>query len=152
MPIPLGSATHKACELDDRGTLDEDSLHPRVAQRLEQWRKFKKDKKSTIIINERPMISKLNFAGTPDKVILFNCFPVLIDIKSSKVRSKSTIVQLFAYKKLVEEAEPIIIGEVWEVYLGENEYKVIKHKDPDGEHWEAFKAMVQVHHYKRRNL
>ncbi len=74
----FGSAVHRACELDDLGTLDEDFLAPAIAPYLEAWRKFKREYGALHHAIEEPMYSpKYQFAGTPDRLDL-------IDLKDAK--------------------------------------------------------------------
>lgn len=65
----FGTAVHKACELLDKGTLDERSLDPNLWPYLDAWSDFKKDYKPEFIEIEKPICSiTYRVAGTPDRI------------------------------------------------------------------------------------
>ncbi len=144
----LGSAVHRACELDDMEILDEETCHPEVMIRLCHWREFKLRYDTEIILNEKPLYSKAGFCGTPDRLMKIDGKYVLIDIKTSKKRSKSTKVQLAFYKKMVEENLGIVIDEVWEIVLDGEYHEPVKHNHLEAE-TRITKSMLAIHYYKK---
>ena len=99
--LTRGTATHRACELYDRGTLDPASVDPEIAPRLEAWKKFRADFGGEIVANEMRLASRSGFAGTLDRVIGSRSKPVIIDIKSSCY--PQAILQLGGYSILWRE-------------------------------------------------
>lgn len=77
-----GQYVHKACELDDLGTLDESSLDPRLAPYVLAWRNFKRDCRVIVTEIERPVCSPLGYAGTPDRLATVSGALAVLDIKS----------------------------------------------------------------------
>ncbi|MEA2036114.1 MAG: Dna2/Cas4 domain-containing protein [Nanoarchaeota archaeon] len=145
----LGSAVHKAAELSDKGILDYDSCCEEVKSRLKQWRAFISDPKFEIIANEQMFYSKLGYCGTPDRVLKRGEDHILVDIKTSKVRSKSTKVQMAFYQRLVEENLEINIDEGWEVVLLEDKYEIVTHNDLTTENG-MMKSILNIHFYKEK--
>ncbi len=77
-----GSAVHLATELDDRGDLDEASVHPEVAGRLESWRRFKRESGVVIEEIESPIEHvAMGYRGTPDRVVLWVGSRWIFDLK-----------------------------------------------------------------------
>lgn len=92
-----GKFVHLACELDDRGELDEESLDPALLPYLKAWRKFKKETGFIIEAIEKPVASATyNYAGMLDRLGIMNGINSVIDIKSGAV-SPWTGLQLAAY-------------------------------------------------------
>lgn len=147
----LGSAVHKACELDDNGVLDFDSCQPDVHARLDQWRRFMNDGEFEVYANEKSLYSKLGFCGTPDRIL---AIPgkgyFLADIKTSNVRSISTKVQLAFYKRLVEEEIGTQLQKVMEVVLdGKSKVpQVIVYDDLTKEE-SIMRSILNIHYYKK---
>ena len=62
-----GRIVHLACEYDDLGELDDDSLDPEIAPYVEAWRRFKQESGFVIASVEVPLVStKHRYAGKPD--------------------------------------------------------------------------------------
>lgn len=65
----FGTAVHKACELFDKGTLDERTLDTNLWPYLDAWFAFKKDYQLEFIEIEKPIASVIyQVAGTPDRI------------------------------------------------------------------------------------
>ncbi|MDE2104078.1 MAG: hypothetical protein KGL39_42970 [Patescibacteria group bacterium] len=105
----VGTAMHKAAELDVQGLLDEDSLHPVLAPYFAAWRKFRAECRIENVVAEKPLYSKLyHFAGTPDLVCLVKRVPSIIDLKCSVDIRPVTALQTAGYQILAEDnGQPI---------------------------------------------
>jgi hypothetical protein len=65
----FGTAAHKACELFDKGTLDERSLDHNLWPYLDGWVAFKKEYNFEFLAIEQPIGSTIyRVAGTPDRI------------------------------------------------------------------------------------
>lgn len=65
----FGTAVHKACELFDKGTLDERTLDPNLWPYLDGWVACKKEYAFEFVENENPLVSTIyRVAGTPDRI------------------------------------------------------------------------------------
>lgn len=80
----LGSAVHRACQLDDLGTLNESKLDPALWGRLKAWRKFKLETGFVPQLIESPMICE-TFGGMPDRIGPFRGGRMVVDLKSGLV-------------------------------------------------------------------
>jgi hypothetical protein len=102
----LGRCVHKACELWNLGTLDEESLHPDIVPYLEGWKKFAAEAQFRPILVEAPLFhSALNYAGMIDAFGEQAGVPSLIDIKTTSVITAATVgPQTAAYADLIARA------------------------------------------------
>lgn len=100
-----GSYAHEACELDDKGTLDESTLDERLAPYLAGWRAFKRDTGVVLLpewVERRVVSLALGYAGTVDRVVrlpqdgVVDAVEATLDIKTGKCQ-RWTGVQLAAY-------------------------------------------------------
>lgn len=102
----LGSAVHKAVELDAKGSLDRSTLHVNVIPYFEQWLRFVDDYKVTPIASEMRVGSVLGYAGTLDLIASIGMATYLIDIKTTARLSPAVKLQTAAYKKAYQECSP----------------------------------------------
>jgi len=100
----FGSAVHLACELYDKGDLNEDHLDINLLPYLDAWRKFLKDTGFKIqAIEEKVASDKYWYAGRLDRRgRLFDKVTVL-DIKTGSGILPSTAIQLAAYQECVNQ-------------------------------------------------
>lgn len=146
----FGKVVHRACELDDRGTLDEGSLTQNVVPYVDGWRLFKKDYnigKKEIFLNEEKLISVMygnSFAGTIDRVI----FDMIIDIKTSASHNPLTPIQLSGYELLYNENYPDYPARKrLEILLKRNgTYSPLKHTDSFD--MNMFMSALNVYNFK----
>ena len=105
--LERGRATHLACELLDRGTLDWSSVDSEIEPRVRAWEKFRQDWPAEILANELPLASeKYQFAGTLDRMLISDrVAPTLIDLKNSF--SPQYYLQLAGYSILWRENRPV---------------------------------------------
>lgn len=151
----LGTAVHKAAELDDADDLDEDSVDPAVAPYLKAWRKFRAETGARILHSERQLGSRaLRFAGTLDRVAILprltQSTTWLLDLKTSTQIDAWVGVQLAAYRLLLEEADESVdaLGAVQ--LLPDGRYKLHPFKHPDDSR--CFVALLTVHHWRCKNV
>lgn len=100
-----GSAIHIACQFDDEGDLDEETLDPAVAPYLEAWRAFRKDTGFEPTETEQPSFDAIRgYAGTPDRIGRRGNKKSVVDIKSGG-KHPAYQIQLAAYANL--QLEPM---------------------------------------------
>lgn len=98
-----GSAVHKACELDDAGTLDESSVDVRIVPYVEAWRKFRRQFAFRVIFAEKPLYSTAHgYAGTPDCAIEFDDGGCAVLDRKTGLPGPAAALQTAAYANLVE--------------------------------------------------
>jgi hypothetical protein len=95
----LGTAVHRATELDDLGDLDEESLDPAIKPYLEAYRKFKEESGFCPLVAEGKLYHpKYQYAGTFDRICgISNGDLVLVDLKTGIADPKIVGPQLAAY-------------------------------------------------------
>lgn len=95
-----GTYVHKACELLDRGELEEAELDPILIPYVSAWQKFMKDSGFQITEMETRLISETHqFSGKPDRIGILNGCQAIIDIKSGLLQPW-TALQLAGYEIL----------------------------------------------------
>lgn len=94
----LGTAVHKATELDDLGTLDEEDLDPAIRPYLEAYRNFKEESQFYPLVGEGLLHHKqYGYAGTFDRICGVGKDLVLIDFKTGITDPKVVGPQTAAY-------------------------------------------------------
>ena len=128
-----GNYAHKACELDDAGTLDEDTLDESLRGYVKAWRSFRAHlgARGGVIVpewSERKMVSiALGYCGTMDRVVRVDDVEIALDIKTGKIQ-RWTGVQLAAY----DLATGVANQERWGVQIDKGgEFKLVVYKDND---------------------
>ncbi len=100
----LGTAVHLACELDDRGTLDESTLDPAIQPYLSAWRRFRADTGFRCTVIEKSGYSRqYGYAGTLDRLGEIASAVSVVDLKCVAELKPETGLQLAAYSQLVLE-------------------------------------------------
>lgn len=125
----LGRAVHRACELDDAGTLDESTVHPIVMPYLTQWRRFRAELQVEVLGNEHIVINRLHgYVGTNDRLLRFGRFKrAVCDIKSGMKRPWHEW-QTGGYKAAADRWDTPVDGRCC-LYLTPDNYKLIVHED-----------------------
>lgn len=138
-----GTNVHLACELDDEGALDEESLDPEYVPYVCAWRKFREDFQPDFIGTEQRVFNeKLRYAGTYDRLAIIDLRIILIDIKTTKANMPSLPAQLSAYAHCL----PALPFECWGVQLFNNgNYVVHRHKPTDG--WPVFLSLLNLRQF-----
>lgn len=104
-----GTKVHEACEeLDRKGTVECDSDIEGYVQAYLKWRKDKGIKQKDILEIEQAYADKeLQYAGTLDRIIMYNGKRCLMDIKSaSGAQKRLWLLGVNAYKILWEKNHP----------------------------------------------
>lgn len=146
----LGSAVHRATELDDQGLLDERTVAIQVQPYLEAWRKFRRDKKfAPTAMEQRVFHPKLHYAGTFDRIGLMGSKPTLLDIKSGEVwpsHGPQTAAYAAAYHATaLDKLEQRVVVQLRD----DGQYRV--HYMEDSSDWGTFLACLTIHKFKARN-
>jgi hypothetical protein len=103
----LGTAVHLACELDDRGVLDEETLAPALQGYLAAWRCFRREHNTHWLLIEAPVFNpQMGYAGTVDRYGFVDGDKTVVDLKSSASLYPSVGPQLAAYAKAIPQASP----------------------------------------------
>ena len=156
-----GRVVHSVCQFDDEGTLDEETVDEIAAPRLEAWRKFRRESKVKIIANETPLWHpRLRYAGTLDRLVLWNGDYCILDLKCGQhVRAYG--IQTAGYEMLVELPESIEALELDKPLLGvklrrygihladTGTYKIVEHvRQKDRA---TFKHCLGIHEWKKED-
>jgi hypothetical protein len=103
----LGTAVHTACDLDDRGTLDERSVQPVLRGFLAGWRLFCAEHHAVWSAIEQCVYHPaLGYAGRLDRLGTVDGVPTVVDLKTSARLSPAVGPQLAAYAKALPEPGP----------------------------------------------
>jgi hypothetical protein len=143
----FGTAVHKACELDDLGTLDVERLDNALMPYLKAWRKFCKEHAAKWVHIEKQVHNKtLGYAGTLDRFGYVDGMSTLLDIKSSIELYPSVGPQLSAYEKALEEP---VIKRMAVQLKGDGTYVAKLYEDPTD--WPVFCSLLTVRNWCTRH-
>lgn len=140
----FGQHVHLACHLFDIGELDWASLDPALAPYVRSWERFIEESGAVVVASEQPVVHQpLGYAGTPDRVLMWNERFVVPDIKSTSVVPKSVGVQTAAYARayqamhsLSKEPERMCI------HLQPDKYRVHRRREPTD--WSMFLSCLNL--------
>ena len=147
----FGVHVHLACELWDRGTLDEAALDPNLRLYLDGWRKFRGDTGFIPThIEERVLHRPMRYAGTLDRLGTLRGRPALVDIKSG-MKPKSVGAQTAAYLEawMLTTSSPRKRPTRYCVQLMPEDYRLHVLDDPAD--WPLFVSCRNVHQWKSHN-
>lgn len=147
----LGQAVHLACELDDKGELDEASTDPQVMDYVQSWRAALKALDAEVVLNEFQAYHPVHkFAGTLDRVLRLRSTGenMLTDIKTAAEASPSWGVQLEGYRLLID-AQRVTVQRRAAIMLSPTKFQVVSYSDPNDE--ACFRALLSVHQWKERH-
>ncbi len=102
----FGRNVHSMTDLDDDGTLDEETLDPGLRPLLKAWRTFKEETGFVLIESEVKLASRLGYAGTADRIANVDNRAALVEIKSRPFNPVTDVLQTAAYKAAWEEMHP----------------------------------------------
>lgn len=145
-----GRAVHKACELLDKGILDESSLDPEIVGYVDAYKKFTKEYEPIWTQIEHKIFDhSLFYAGTMDRCGTFNNGLVILDIKTGQ-KAKWHAVQLALYALPSLEHDLRVI-KLYGLYLKQNgSFKagrdLIDYTDP--EIFRVAEAATRIYHWK----
>lgn len=144
-----GVAVHKACELHDLGTLDEDDLDDQLLPYLDGWKKFCADHEPKHLAIERPLYhDTMLYAGTPDRVSVVGGRTLVIDVKATATLNPAVAVQTSAYAMMAARTLDTNIDGRWSVrLLPSGGYEIVTHADASG----TFIACHNIFNWKRKN-
>lgn len=140
-----GKLAHLAIHLHDAGELDEDSLDPVLRPYLDAWKRFVEATGCIILESEQACVDSLKrYAGTPDKIVLLDGKPTLLDIKTGAV-SPWVRLQLCAYC----EAKTIYRRAAVQL-TDDGTYKL--HHYTDRQDFGVWQAVLAVYWWKRNEM
>ena len=141
-----GTYVHKACELSDRGELEEAELDPILIPYVSAWQKFIMESKFQITEMETRLVSETHqFSGKPDRIGILNGCPAIIDLKSGVVQPW-TALQLAGYEIL--KGSP---HKRFGVQLKDDgNYKLTEFKDRQDR--QVFLSCLAVYQWKHNNM
>lgn len=142
----IGNAVHRATELDDKGTLVEESVDPIVAPYLEGWRKFKAHFMPEMESIEEIVYNPLGFCGTPDRVARIKQNRTLLDIKSGSVVSPTWGLQTAAYRNSII---PFPADRAVVHLMGDGTYRYIPQTDSTD--WPTFLAALSLFNWRKKH-
>lgn len=152
----FGTAAHLACELYDKGELDEDALDPALRPILDQWIVLPNEMcagMTEVLIEKRLYSKQYGFAGTLDRAY-FNELKkalVIVDIKTG-ANTPSAGPQTAAYAQLVSEEYGIKFRTVkrYTAHLlhGKEFGKLVQYTDPAD--WPVFLSALNIYKYKNK--
>ncbi|WP_042299090.1 hypothetical protein [Paraburkholderia kururiensis] len=150
----IGSAVHKACELDDLGVLDESSIAPVIEPYFSAYRKFKRETGFVpLLIEHRVAHPALGYAGTLDRTGLVLDVPEQIDLKTTSALSPAVGVQTAAYEAALYSDPsydgPRNLGRKALQLRNDGTYRLETYKDPRD--FAVFAALATVYHWKEKN-
>jgi hypothetical protein len=142
----LGTAVHKATELDDLADLDEESLAPQIAPYLAAWRRFRAETGfAPVAIEERLHNAMYGYCGTLDRVGHLDGQRALLDIKSG-MQWPSHGPQTAAYQDAYERQSGKKIDLRLVVYLRDDgTYRMVAQRDKSD--WSVFLAALTIHKF-----
>lgn len=146
----LGQMVHRACELDDLGTLDESTVDPRIAPYLAAWRRFRADTGFVpTLIEERGYSREHGYGGTLDRVGEIANALSIVDIKIVAKLTPVTALQTAGYAQLVLEMRGAEVKHRYAVQLrgGDAQYRCERYRDDRGDR-RVFLSLLQVYVWK----
>ena len=145
-----GTAVHLACELWDKGTLDEDVLDPVIVPYLDGWRLFTAETGAVWDMTgiEQMVHSQVyRFAGKLDRIGTVNSRRTLVDIKTG-IPQPWTALQLAAYAGAMGE----LICRMAVHLPGDGKYRITSYKMADQvRDFAVFHACLTVANWKESN-
>jgi hypothetical protein len=141
----LGRHVHAACEYDDQGDLDEDSIEDEVAGYLNGWRAFRRDTHCTVLaVEKRVFEPRLQYAGTLDRLLLIEGVRWLVDLKTCFTTPITAGPQTAAYLRALGDTS--ITRRAALRLRPDGTYRFDPLTGPDD--WSAFMACLTLHRYK----
>lgn len=145
-----GTDVHLACELDDKGILDETSVADYVLPYLEAWRRFMREQQPTWSYIEEPMYHRLmDYAGTPDRVGFIGELFVVADIKTVVQVHPVYGLQGEGYANLVEALEGVRPTRMLVQLKNDGTYVVHEYINPFDRI--AFQSMLNIRNWRTKH-
>lgn len=139
-----GSFVHKACEMVDLDTLDEEQLDPALVGYVAAYKRFRAEMDIKWTEIEKPRHdAALGFAGTPDRVAV----GVVVDLKTGAPQAWHG-PQLAAYTMLAHTAGASTLVKRYGLYLSAHgTYKLKRYENRSD--FDVFRAAVIIYNAKR---
>lgn len=149
--LQRGRYIHLACELWDRGELDEDTVDESILPRLEGYKKFRKDTGFTPSTIEQFYVHPIYLYGFRlDRTGILNGREVLIDLKSSP--SPVDALQGAAYwgglQAQYPPNPPVNVNAVFDLYLKDNGIYKLEHVNYLKRDFLTFLAVLTAYRWK----
>lgn len=152
----LGTAVHRACELLDNDDLDEDSDAGRaglasIAGYLAGYKRFKSDKRLTIIANEQRLYHPVHrYAGTIDRRYAIEGHIWDVDLKSTVSMSPIVGIQTAAYTEMFRANGFNALARRGALQLfPDGKYKLHEFSDPSD--FPVFLSLLTIQRFKERH-
>ena len=146
----IGVALHLACELDDVGALDEESVAPEIAGYLKGWRTWRAQSAPKWDgIEEIRHDIPAGFAGRPDRWGLIGGRRALVDIKTVASVHPGYGVQLAAYSRLAYGSDVApSVDRILVQLRPDGTFRERRFTHPDD--FRCLAALLAVHHWKEK--
>ncbi len=144
----LGTAVHRACELDDEGTLDIETVHALVLPYLEQYRRFRRDTAAEVLANEHIVFNRTHrYIGTNDRLLRVGAKRrAVCDIKSGMPRVWHRL-QTAGYAAAAERFDTPVDGRYC-LYLTPTTYRLVEHDDQQEK--AVFLNLAAAYHWMKK--
>lgn len=130
----FGQHVHQACDLFDRGVLDDRILDPKLRPYVDAWVRFRAESGIVVLASElRVHHPKLGYAGTLDVRAVFprKKLTVVIDRKTSASIPRSVGAQTAAYREALRARGHQVDSTRYCVHLrGDGTYRLQRLTDP----------------------
>lgn len=144
----LGRRVHLACEFDDDGDLDPESIEEDVRPYLDAWRRFRRETGAQVLASEQQVAEPLlQYAGTLDRVLLVRGTRWLVDLKTCISTPLAVGPQTAAYQRALGDNSVTHRGALR--LRPDGSYRLDHLTDPND--WAAFMACLTLHRFKEAN-
>jgi hypothetical protein len=141
----FGRAVHRACELDDLGTLDEPALDAALLPYLAAWRAFSRDHRvAWSLIEQRVYQPQWGYAGTVDRYGRVNGCEAVVDLKSGAAFHPTVGPQLAAYAKAIPQATTLT-RRIGVLLRPSGHYQVQTYTD--ARDWAVFASLITLRNF-----
>lgn len=145
-----GEAIHIVTELYDKGTLREDADLGELAGYLAAWKKFLADTGAEVVENECTVWhTTLKYAGTMDRLVIWNKVDAIGDIKGGGV-GKWEPIQTAAYAGARDPRRPP--PKRFAIHLRDNGKYTLKEHTNFARDFDVFRGALIVANWKREHL
>lgn len=159
----FGKHVHAACDLFNKGVLDEQALDIPLRPYLAGWKQFLFDTKAVVVASEQRVYNKrLGYCGTLDNIIDFprrhGSYRAVVDLKSGLV-PRSVGAQTAAYERahqLMNHDQDLRrcsarLHRRCLQLLGDGKYKIHALSEHDRD-WNLFVSCVNVHNFLQKRI
>jgi hypothetical protein len=145
-----GRAVHLACEYEDKGGVDEDSLDVRIVPYVRAYRKFMSENKVIwTAIERKDFHPQRRYAGTLDRCGSVNGRHTLVDIKTCATLSEAVGVQLAGYVEIERANAKVIPARAALQLMADGRYHFHPYGSPDD--LPCFMSLLTLHNWRLRH-